>query len=508
MKRLTAVLLTLVMLCAGMIPASAALSSGENLRRLYQRVANMADDERLEIGIELENWNIPTNTDTMAAIKKYAETDPAIGKADREGYPSPAEIHDYYDLWREVKREVIKQWALDLMDRLGLTFEDLSASGYNEENIADAGLLYRWRVTKAKALELARNDEIINIWFYDKPAEASPVYRDAADKTPEEKLLPDLKTRLSYLDEGERITVCPHVFSMRYEAIYAMLAAEYGITDPDKQGEKYREIASWAFSDYYTAAYAALLDELNPPEEYVTMKENAHNAFFVKMTADEIAALSQRRDIEEIGYVSEGFTLAGGAEEYVDTSDPIFRRFMKWGEENGYRSTLWQFEVLHEDVVRVGDEDHVGQFTDWALLRVGVGFPPPWMVKFGVGVGGRFLYSIGGYEMFDTGYAIYDAFDDTFYPLTAESEKRYPGLKNVLWELQLGTPIGDVDFDGKLTILDATIIQRHLAAIEPLEWVYCGGKMDDVVSYSDIDGDGKVTIMDATRIQRALASLF
>ena len=58
--------------------------------------------------------------------------------------------------------------------------------------------------------------------------------------------------------------------------------------------------------------------------------------------------------------------------------------------------------------------------------------------------------------------------------------------------------LGDVDCDGDVTIIDATVIQRHLAEIP-------------VVSYNentaDADEDGSVTIIDATSIQRYLAEL-
>ena len=58
---------------------------------------------------------------------------------------------------------------------------------------------------------------------------------------------------------------------------------------------------------------------------------------------------------------------------------------------------------------------------------------------------------------------------------------------------------GDADSDGKVTILDATRIQRFLAAL-------C--TEDDVDSYNaDTDWDNKITILDATRIQRLLAGL-
>jgi alpha-amylase len=59
--------------------------------------------------------------------------------------------------------------------------------------------------------------------------------------------------------------------------------------------------------------------------------------------------------------------------------------------------------------------------------------------------------------------------------------------------------VGDSDLDGKVTILDATAIQRHLASLSALSAT--------AQRAADSDLDGKVTILDATLIQRYLASL-
>ena len=59
--------------------------------------------------------------------------------------------------------------------------------------------------------------------------------------------------------------------------------------------------------------------------------------------------------------------------------------------------------------------------------------------------------------------------------------------------------IGDVDLDGTVAILDATVIQRYLAGIT---------EIDRIQQYlADTDGDGDLSILDATAIQRWLASL-
>ena len=58
--------------------------------------------------------------------------------------------------------------------------------------------------------------------------------------------------------------------------------------------------------------------------------------------------------------------------------------------------------------------------------------------------------------------------------------------------------LGDADGDGKVTILDATAIQKYLASIPVPVFNE---------EAADIDGDGKVTVLDATGIQKFLAGL-
>ena len=58
--------------------------------------------------------------------------------------------------------------------------------------------------------------------------------------------------------------------------------------------------------------------------------------------------------------------------------------------------------------------------------------------------------------------------------------------------------LGDVDGDGKVTVIDATFIQRKLAGL-------ANESFDE--SAADADEDGSVTVVDATCIQRKLAGL-
>ena len=63
----------------------------------------------------------------------------------------------------------------------------------------------------------------------------------------------------------------------------------------------------------------------------------------------------------------------------------------------------------------------------------------------------------------------------------------------------LKAKIGDIDGDGNITIMDATMIQRHIAQLTTIT--------DDRIVCADTDKDGKVTILDATKIQRFIAQL-
>jgi len=71
-------------------------------------------------------------------------------------------------------------------------------------------------------------------------------------------------------------------------------------------------------------------------------------------------------------------------------------------------------------------------------------------------------------------------------------------LKYVVVDALMDTLLGDVDGDGKVSIVDATCIQRHLAEIEILT--------EEQLVRADTYKDSKITILDATQIQRYLAN--
>ena len=57
--------------------------------------------------------------------------------------------------------------------------------------------------------------------------------------------------------------------------------------------------------------------------------------------------------------------------------------------------------------------------------------------------------------------------------------------------------LGDADLNGRINVIDATAIQRHLANLAPFSEMQ--------LAAADVDGDGEVTIQDVTVLQLWLA---
>ena len=93
--------------------------------------------------------------------------------------------------------------------------------------------------------------------------------------------------------------------------------------------------------------------------------------------------------------------------------------------------------------------------------------------------------------------AAYEALTDDRKALVDEDVlKKLTDAEEALNSLVL---LGDVDGDGDVTSIDATLIQRYLVGIRILS--------DKQIKAVDIDGDGVATILDATLIQRCLAGI-
>lgn len=206
------------------------------------------------------------------------------------------------------------------------------------------------------------------------------------------------------------------------------------------------------------------------------------------------------------------------AEDNIDKADKteyLFKEKMIEWFINRYTSyfpginrELIENEILSYDEIYFHYTDEANTTYDWVLLKVD-SLEPPWYGKEGLNIGSRAVYTYG-MELFRYGYGIYDAKADTFFSIS--EYEQFDGLEEAVEELELGTALGDVDFDGKLTVLDATHIQKILVQIEIREMY---SQDDDIINngtsnpyfIADFDQDGYRTVLDATGIQKYLANL-
>ncbi|MBQ8860980.1 MAG: dockerin type I repeat-containing protein [Ruminococcus sp.] len=156
------------------------------------------------------------------------------------------------------------------------------------------------------------------------------------------------------------------------------------------------------------------------------------------------------------------------------------------------------------------DENDPDSEIDWVLVYAGDMSYEQGKVK--QVVGRRIFFADESSSPFVFKYAVYDVEKNEFYPISDELFEKYDGLYDAFHREEAGVAgikIGDADFDKKLTVIDATVIQRAIAKISDFnekddlsEYQDCGGGLNYV---SDFDRDGERTVLDATRIQRYLA---
>lgn len=131
-------------------------------------------------------------------------------------------------------------------------------------------------------------------------------------------------------------------------------------------------------------------------------------------------------------------------------------------------------------------------------------------------LGNRALTTHYRFNPFDFTCGIYDVQKGRFFDiLDAYGSEEYDGIDEALETCKIGRIAGDINADGKLSIADATVLQRCLAGLEDYpcfdmlpETVYGLSEKKTKPAYlTDMNCDGTRDISDVTAIQRILAGL-
>ncbi|MBE6824217.1 MAG: hypothetical protein E7513_02605 [Ruminococcaceae bacterium] len=231
--------------------------------------------------------------------------------------------------------------------------------------------------------------------------------------------------------------------------------------------------------DFYDAKNAEYCSILFENIEYKTVIMGT-SAFIVEVKAQDVAKISEYDIVRDISLYEN--IIFGPVDNTVLKSS--FMAQYNIEEAKGYKELYFHMDENGE--------------LEWALIQgEDSSFVSP---KFMEVVVGDVLVSSFISSPFKLTYGIYDAKEDKFYDLydIKDEYSNYEGLVEALVGNSGVHQIGDVNNDGKISVMDATYIQRYLADIE---------KNIYKETISDFDRDGDVTIIDATAIQRKLAQL-
>jgi len=222
----------------------------------------------------------------------------------------------------------------------------------------------------------------------------------------------------------------------------------------------------------------------------------------------------------------EGLVIAGykgsAAEKYANEHGFTFEDLETPTLNNKYKDKILEILELSEnedDTIHLANYNEIyghtkndGQKTpDFVLIKVYSNFyMEADYTKF---FGDYVMYESSTSTPFAFGYGIYIPDDNKLYSLEEAYDKGIENLDILFEKGYIGKLTGDVNFDNKLNIRDATAIQKHIANIESL-YAYPEFGLEPNLTertyinrIADFNQDVKITIRDVTAIQKRLAGV-
>ena len=351
-----------------------------------------------------------------------------------------------------------------------------------------------------------------NIDYIDLPRDGG------STRTPEDKYHEVMQEALRSYSPAAAVRL---TLRLAYTARPYVGMPEPGIDSTAEEINAYILADSAARKAYYTAKnneYAAVIAAQAAVK--VTEIFDANNYITVETQLGELDRIVQMKEVDYVGFG--GVIHDPHAAEYVfaeKVEQWIYEKkgSVKWEPERPMTDPdYWEFTYSDYNELYACDE--------WALVFATVNANDPWEKIGHVCIGTRVVsWWEPGAAIYPYGYFVYSVREDTFYPIdrftnpvvgSAQDENGadipvilepaislddYPGILGVLDELEIGVMRGDADGDGRVTVLDATRMQRYRASL------IAETGLD--LAASDADSDGKVTVLDATRVQRTIAKI-
>lgn len=351
-----------------------------------------------------------------------------------------------------------------------------------------------------------------NVDYIDLP------HDEGSDLTAEQKLDDKMKIALEKLPADTKV----HLNIWLAYTVHAYIGmAEPGDDCTHAEVDEYLRVMRTAKRDYITAKNEEYAEVIKAGAE-------VENVTYLRYTPT-LSLATKLSEVKKIASMREVGGVYFGGVIYTPSDDPhdLEDKFADWMYK--------KYGVVKSDPfladnglgytgVEYSDYREVYVTDDWALVYAVTNMYEPWEYVGHLCLGNRILsWFTPGACICPYGYCVYNAAEDTFYPIERFVEPvrgndkdedgkpisvileptisldDYPGLTEALDICNIGAVIGDADGDGITTILDATAIQRYKADLI--------GETGLDITAADADDDGDVTVLDATRIQRYKAEL-
>ena len=314
----------------------------------------------------------------------------------------------------------------------------------------------------------------------------------------EEKIKPQLQEVLSYLRDKDKVKVILKITdSLNEEAdleIHRLVFEELGYTLENAVDENAKVLYTQRYNallrEYYGTVTESIIEELSI-SEYV--KSYSENSLYLNIPKSKIYEIITSEYVLSVGL--------WGSYKLPDPNNLYeldFRAEFGMTEEYSYKEVYYhkndagEIEWCLVSVVNINTEpfNYYTVLSEYVILR-------------------------GCDSPFTTQLGLYDPADEKFYDIVdIEDYSKYDEFFEQLLKYEYDMyPIGDADLDKKLTVMDATFIQRVAAQLCEYDGEYddlrtrFNGGYEYLAYLSDFNRDYERSVMDATAIQRHLAGL-
>lgn len=272
----------------------------------------------------------------------------------------------------------------------------------------------------------------------------------------------------------------------------------------------YKAVFNRIVSEQEAAVADAFVEKLGIPDGDIVYR-GKHNYVIANLTKAQIREADTYSEVESIS-CADG-AIAESPTELLSADPPTEPEYLcKKQFEDRYVSPdeeLIDYQELY------AHHDKSGAL-DWVLIRAELNLVAP--MPLNTVVADRVISRSYISNPFDCGYGVYIADTNSFIGAESDAAEKLDDFIRVFDEVvDEGRLLGDVDNDGDISIIDATIIQRCDAMMRDYpegdaivlpdgEWYF------DMIGqgpkyYSDFNRDGARDILDATCIQRHLVGL-